>query len=377
MRTASIVVFVFLLSSATASAQSRAPVRLDRPESVLPEDFSMIRGVRELSDGRVLVTDWTEQRLLLVDAGFGRVTSLASVGAGPAEFRLPGRLLPLAADSTLLIDVGNSRLSVVTPQGRIVRSIAAERAGLGSPGGVDAAGRIYFAIPAWSPEARGTPEDSTRIVRFDPRTGQNTPLTIVRGTTFPRNKGPRHTPGIGHVAFAPEDAWRVTPDGVLVVVRASGYRVDRLGPAGWSSGPSYAYPAERVTKADRLAYVRDFMARAPMSGRGPDGGMGHSPPMSAAEIAQVVETNEFAPELPPFNPAWVFLAPDGELWVGRSRHAGGPVLYDRFDTTGKRLGQVRLDGNRLVTGVGRRFVYVAATGEEGLQRLERFSRPAS
>ena len=337
----------------------------------------MIRGVRELSDGRVLVTDWTEQRLLLVDAGFTGVTSLASVGAGPAEYRLPARLFALAADSTLLVDVGNARLSVITPQGRIVRSVSADRAGLGSPGGVDAAGRIYFAIPSWSPEARGTHEDSTRIVRFDPRTGQSTPLGIVRGTTSPRNKGPRYTPGMGHVAFAPEDAWRVTPEGVLIVVHTSGYQIERIGPAGRTSGPSYAYPAERVTKEDRLAYVRDFMARAPMSGKGPNGGMGHSPPMSAAEIAKVEETNEFAPELPPFNPAWVFLAPDGELWVGRSRHANGPVIYDRFDTTSKRVGQVRLDGNRLVAGIGRRFVYVAATDDDGLQRLERFPRPGS
>ena len=88
------------------------------------------------------------------------------------------------------------------------------------------------------------------------------------------------------------------------------------------------------------------------------------------------ETNEFATELPPFNPAWVFLGPDGELWVGRSRHAGQPIIYDRFDSAGKRVGQVSVAANRSVVGIGRRFVYVAATDEDGLQQLERFSRPA-
>jgi hypothetical protein len=370
------VTLPLLLSLFAGITQGPGPARLERPEAVLPEQFSLIRGVRELSDGRVLVTDWTEQRLLMVDAGFRRTRPLASVGAGPEEFRLPAGLFPVGGDSTLLVDVGNARLSLITPEGRIARSIAATRPGLGSPGGVDALGRVYYAIPSWAQEAGGIHEDSTTIVRLEPATDRTIPLTVVRGTTWPRHKGPRLTPGMGHVAFAAQDAWRVAPDGTLIIVRATGYRIERIGARGPSAGPSYQYTPDRVTKADRLAYVREFLARSPTSGRGPYGGMGHSPMLSAAEIAKMEETNEFAAELPPFNPAWVFLGPDGELWVGRGRHAGQPIVYDRFDPAGTRVGQVSVAANRSVVGIGRRFVYVAATDEDGLQTLERFPRPA-
>lgn len=357
----------------TSLASAQGVVELGRPDAVLAEPFSQVRGVRELADGRVLVTDWIEERLVVIDPGFARVTPLGRTGAGPQEYRLPAALWPMAGDSTLLSDVGNGRFLVVTPQGRFARVIPTERPGLGSTSGVDAQGRLYFAMPAWARGPSRLPEDSLEVFRYDPRTDRTERLAVVKGMTPRANRGPRLTPGFPMVALAGQDAWRVLPSGDLLVVRTGDYRVERIGAAGTSSGPSHQYQPEPVRPADRTDFVRDFMARSPTSGRGPDGGMGHSPVASEAEIAQMVETNEFAATLPPFERA--LLAPDGELWVQRGRHAGAPTVWDRFDTGGRRIGQVRTAANQLVVAIGRRHLYVSATDADGLQNLERHLRP--
>lgn len=358
----------------TPAAGQSPPTPLGPPDAVFPEPFSLLRGLRELADGRVLVTDWTDQRVLLIDARFAGSRPVGRVGAGPEEFRLPAGLLPWRGDSTLLSDVGNARLAVIAPDGRIARTIAADRPGLGYPGGADRAGRIYFTIPAWSRQDQRLPPDTVEVVRLDPATGRTEPVATVKGSTRPRNQGPRRTPGFPFVAFAAQDAWRVAEDGVLVVVRAGDYRVERVG-GSTVRGPSHAYAAEPVRPTDRRAFVEDFTASSPSSGRGPGGGMGHTPKLSEAELRQMVETNEFAEVLPPFDPARVFLAPDGEVWAQRGRHAGEPAVYDRFDASGRRVGQVRVDGHRTVAGVGRRHLYVIAADADGLQTLERYRRP--
>lgn len=355
------------------SAAAQAPASLGRPDAVLPEPFSQIRGVRELSDGRVLITDWIEERLVITDPSFTRTNGLGRTGAGPQEFRLPASLLPMAADSTLLSDVGNARFIVVSPEGRFARTIATERPGLGSTAGVDAAGRLYFAMPAWARGSSALPGDSLEVFRYDPRTSRTERLTVVKGSTPPAHRGPRLTPGFSMVALAAQDLWRVLPSGELVVVRAGDYRVERVAATGVQSGPSYRYQTAPVGQADKTAFVREFVSRAPTSGRGPDGGMGHTPQMSEAEIARMVETNEFAATLPPFDRAVV--GPDGELWVQRGRHVGAPSTWDRFDLAGRRIGQVTLPDGRAVVALGARHAYIAATDADGLQTLERYPRP--
>ena len=114
-----------------AQAQQPVPViRLTTADAVLPREFSQIRGVRELRDGRLLVTDWTDEVLLVVDLRTGGVRQLGRKGSGPTEYRLPAALLPLPGDSTLLVDQGNERLAVIGPDLSIVRSFSSHRPGL-------------------------------------------------------------------------------------------------------------------------------------------------------------------------------------------------------------------------------------------------------
>ena len=49
-----------------------AAARLSSPD-VLPHEFSLIRGLRELPDGRVVVSDWIEEVVAVADFRSGSV----------------------------------------------------------------------------------------------------------------------------------------------------------------------------------------------------------------------------------------------------------------------------------------------------------------
>lgn len=118
------------LALLVALAQSPpAPVRLASP-AVLPHEFSLIRGLRELPDGRVLVTDWTEEVLSVADFRTGAVRQIGRKGPGPLEYRLPGALIALPGDSTLMLDEGNSRFAIIGPGLTIARSYSNRRPGV-------------------------------------------------------------------------------------------------------------------------------------------------------------------------------------------------------------------------------------------------------
>ena len=66
-----------------------ATVQLPAPEKTFPEDFTQIRGVRELSDGRVIVSDRLDKGVVVADFTRGTMLKIGRTGSGPAEYRLP------------------------------------------------------------------------------------------------------------------------------------------------------------------------------------------------------------------------------------------------------------------------------------------------
>lgn len=350
---------------------------LARPEAVLAETFSSVRGVRELASGRLLVADWIEERVVVVDLDAGTVTERVTTGPGPEEVRLPSGLLPMRGDSTLLVDLGNSRLSVLGPDGRIARTLRADRPGMTGVRGVDDRGGLWYAIPSWAagPDALGG--DSVRLVRFDPATGAVRPVAVLLGSRWRRDQSPSREPRIPVIGFGVQDGWTLTPEGSLVVVRSSPYRLEITPPGGGTAaaGPEIQCTARPVTQADRIAFVRAFLASSPTSGRGPDGGMGHTPSADEAQVQRMVRGTEFAETHPCFEVGQVLAAPGGRIWVGRGGAVDGPVTFDVFDGGGKLVASVVVPASRRLLAVGTRGVYAVRTGEMGLQSLERYGLP--
>jgi hypothetical protein len=352
--------------------------RLSTPNAALGEEFSAIRGVRELTDGRLLVSDYIDQRVVLVDMTRGTVLLKVGKGGGPNEARLPTRLVPVPGDSTILADVGNSRLLLLDGQGRAVRTIPAERHGVMGVRGVDVGGFLYYAVPGWAQEGGALPNDSVRVIKWNPRTGSVETVAVVQGERMRSDiRSPARNPRIPTIGYAAQDAWVVSEAGVLRIVRAEGYRVEIHAPGSTPViGPSHAYATRPVTAADRLAYVRRFMASSPTSGRGEGGGMGYSPALNETEVAVMARGTEYAERHPMFNPGDVVATPGGQVWVGRPVEEGKAVLYEVFDAGGRRVMTVELLPGRRIAAIGRQGVYVIAESDVGVQRLERYALPA-
>lgn len=368
-----------LAAVATLHAQEARAIPADLPIAVATEPFTLIKGVRELPDGRVIVTDWIEERVAVVDFEAGTVRNIGRVGEGPGEFRLPGQLLALPGDSTLLADFGNARLAVIGPELDIVRSFSmhahGERFAM-NPRAVDEDGAIYFALSpfAFGPE-RGR-MDSVPVARWaEGYDGyQIVAAAVIKGSTARARRESRQ-PGMPYVAFAKQDGWAIARDGWLAIVRSDPYRVEWHGPGGeMVAGHEIPYDEIPVTMDDRRAHLRRWLASTMQSGRGEDGGLGHvsATGQSDAEVNRMARTEEFADVFPPFEPGGVWINEDGELWIRRALPEGSITTIDVVDRSGIRIAVVTLPDDRRIIGFGAGTLYATVADELGLLRLERY-----
>ena len=354
-----------------------AATRLSSPD-VLPHEFSLIRGLRELPDGRVLVSDWIEEVVAVADFRSGSVRPLGRKGSGPLEYRLPGTLLALPGDSTLLLDEGNGRFAVIAPDLRIARSYANNRPGAGHsiyPRAVDRQGRIYFTIPRWA-DREPPGGDSASVARWTPDGDRIERLVTVLGSAPRKNS---RVPGHPNIMFSPQDAWQADADGRIVVVRSDRYRIESHAPDGRvTGGPATPHTPLRTTRRDRTDFVARFLNSSAISGRGEGAsGLAQLPAAmkSREAIERMVETQEFAPVRPAFTDRGPWLAPDGLLWVERSVPSGAAPLYDRFDRNGLRRAPVTLPAGRRLIALGARGIYAAAVDADCIETLERYAVP--
>ncbi|MBX3174449.1 MAG: hypothetical protein KF709_08540 [Gemmatimonadaceae bacterium] len=368
----SCAVVLLVLGPASAAAQA---ISLTRPVAQFAEPFSSVRGVRELPDGRVLVADYIENRVALVDLSRGTSVDVLTDGGGPRNVRLPMGLVALG-DSTAVLDVGNSRLVVVAPDAAVVRATVVERPGRMGVRGLLRDGSWAYAVPAWAEGPAALPDDSVRIVAWQPGSDRETTLFTVQGTRYRKDRSPSQEPRIPTVGFAGQDAWLVTADGGIRVVRHSPYRVERRAPDGtWSRGPVQAAEPRPVTPADKRRFVREFAATNPISGRGENGGMGRDALPDDRQVARQVEITEWAVSHASFQANGVFAAPGNRLWVSRDGDPTRPARYDVFDGEGRRVQEVTLPAGRRVVQVTSRGVYVLRENADGEQFLERYALP--
>ena len=342
-----------------------------------PEPFGYVGGLTVLSDGRVLIADPLGQVLVVIDMDTGVADTLGRVGSGPQEYRQPDAAFPLPGDSTLLVDLGNGRLTVVGPDGvfgetsPIPHELAGGRMTIVMPRFVDAMGRIYFQPESFT--AAG-PADSAAIARLDRETDTVDTLGAVMlspssesrvGGRVLMSRGPLHL----------RDDWAAGSDGRVAIVHAQDYSVEWILPNGETvRGPATSYERVRVGRAEREKWienqavesidVRMMMSasgeRSMQFSRGGGGGSGRG-----------ADAYDWPDELPPFRPKRSRVAPDGTLWVERYVSAGRPPVIDVFDSRGRKTGEFTLAAGRQVAGFGDGVVFLVYTDDVGLQWMER------
>lgn len=374
--------FVVLASvTVLSTADAQQMERLQRPIDTFPEPFSGITGIRELSDGRVLVADRLERAVRLLDFAAGTMQELGRSGSGPGEYQMPSGLLALPADATLLVDLGNMRLSVITPDGRFTESrnmFIGERLLL--PTGSDRSGHLYFNQGGVRFENGQVQRDpSVPVVRFDLTseamdTVAHVPVAQGRAQAISMSSGSGSITIQGGLAPYPMSAsWAVSPDGRVAVVHADPYRVDWVSPDGTTvSGPVVAYDPVRVTHADKAAWAdrRGGGGGVMMMIGGSRGGGGR-----ALRMPRPDPDDQDWPEFkPPFPRGAVSATPEGTIWVQRHVPFGEQPAYDVFDEHGVRVRQVILPAGRRLVGFGPGKVYLINVDEDDLQWLEAYQR---
>lgn len=385
MRSLIVASGIVLIASALQAQRAEPPLTVLRtPERVLPIGFTRITGFYELRDGRVLVSDRGEERVVVADFTSGRAIPLGRKGSGPGEYRLPSRIIAWTGDSLLLNDAGNTRLAVIGPDLVIRRTFSLNLPNVPTtlaPRAVDARGRMYLQVPLWAAQSYGRRGDSVPVVRITPspapeRGHVGEVLTWVLLTADP---GPVKY-GLPYVPFTPQDGWTATRDGRLVLVRSNDYHVewwnDRTIAA--RSAP-VSTPRIPVIRADKVDYTRRFLEGSTIGGRGgantAPSGESNLPAdwLTDEEVNRLVEANRFASVKAPITDAAPILAPGGELWVERSVPHGAPSEWDVFSAAGIRVKRVRLPADRRLLGLGRNVAYLIAVDEDGFERVERYN----
>lgn len=161
------VTAVFLLGAIPGEGYAQ---RLAPADASLPTEFIFIGSVRELSDGRVLISDPRERRVVVADMATGSISQVGRAGRGPREYTSASRLRRLAGDSTLLID--GSRRWVFFHGSRVVQTLPPHAPVVRAPGGfaldVDTLGSVLVRVPRVVSPARGrrSESDSIAIAHF-------------------------------------------------------------------------------------------------------------------------------------------------------------------------------------------------------------------
>lgn len=418
-----------------AGAQAAVPVRqLTTAEVVSTEKVNMPNGMRELSNGEILVNDAGNRRVIVFDKSLAtfRVVADSSVKTRNMYGKRPTLIIPYAGDSTLLVDVGTRSFLVLSPAGTVTRVMSPPRpndvgfmagAGLGQPA-FDQTGRLVYRtviLPAFKPPVAGKPfetptmPDSSPILRGDFNTRTADTLAWVRipkmrlTTTPIAGGGVSISPVVNPLANI--DDWTLLPDGTLAVLRGQDYHMEWYSPDGRKeSSPKMPFDWKRLTDEEKnaiidstkkevakLAVVQDATtagagghgappARAGGGGHGmtimpitpgdgspaPQAAMGASPSIPA--VPDVVPASDLPDYMPPVLRSGLMKADmEGNVWVlpSTSSQSGGGLLYDVINRKGEVFQRVRLPLGRALAGFGDKGAIYLAAYNNGVAVLER------
>jgi hypothetical protein len=104
-------------------------VALTKPDAEYAEPFTSVRGVRELANGKVLVSDVQDKVVQLIDFAASTTVKVGREGQGPEEYMLPMGLFGMPDGSVVLQDMGNRRFLQILPDGKIGKSFATDAVG--------------------------------------------------------------------------------------------------------------------------------------------------------------------------------------------------------------------------------------------------------
>ena len=371
---------------------------LDEPE-VVSGEFGSVNGIRVTPDGSLLVADRISGELVLADLDAGTRTVVGSRGEGPQEYEAPSGLWPFPGDSTLLVDGGNNRLTVLGPDFSFGRTrprmemLPEGGVTLLTPRGVDEAGRIYTGGAVTMSIGAGTRSsepgsDSSDVVRVELSDLSTTTVARlaprVRPSLESRTSAGNMMLSMQQTPYTPSDSWGVAPDGSVVVARESDYHLDWTAPDGSvRSGAPVVYDHVPVGQAEKEAWVAGqgrsgiggtFSVVSGGGGSSSSGISGSRPSFTIDPGSDDVDDYEWPEVLPAFI-GRILIDSEGRAWLRRHQAVGEPWLYDIFTPDAERAGTVEIANGHSVIGFGNGVVYATFKDEVDLVYLERYRLP--
>lgn len=349
MRLLAVLTLVPMLLQAQA-----ATVRLAEPDGRLAEEFSDLVTMRELLDGRLLLSDRKEERLVVADFARNAVRDIARQGSGPREIEMfVAKLLPLGNDITLAAELNRWSVVLVDSVASTLRPDSPARLAVPLlPLGYGNGYLLANIGQGW--------RDSSKLGLVRQTTGALETIATLYSGPGPRSTvrtvqspdGPQLL--MGRVPLQVWDQPALFRDGWVAIARVNPYRVDWRSPNGqWTRGAPLPFTRVRMTEREQAAYGERFRWSRNMTA-----------------------WPEF---MPPFDDAaQVFPAPEGLLVVRRAATADRPeTRYDVVDRTGALRGELVLPRNQHILGFGARSVYVVDVDDDGIQRVNRHAWPAA
>jgi hypothetical protein len=371
----------------TVLAQDPPLRTLSKPDLEYAEPFSCISGLRELSDGRIVVADQREKTLQIINLRTGATVKVGREGQGPEEWGLPAGLFAAGGDTTLLWDQGNRRFMPILPNGTTGKAFMADISGGGmtiiaAPRGVDRQGRVYMPGPSFSAGGGGAPvaADSIAILRFDPATTKVDTLgfhRVPKADIQTQSSGSRSMVMLmAPNSLVPQATWTVTPDGRVAILQPDPYHLEWLSASKVKTmGPTIRYSRLPVTQADKEAppQVNNCLTTISIGGRGGRGAM------SASPEGRPAPRNDWPEFKPPFigqtgrTSSNVVSAPNGDIWVLRTRAANDDIpTYDIFDARGQVTSRMALPKGARLVAFGNGTVYLSRMDEDDLLYIQRY-----
>ena len=357
---------VWLCAPVLVSGQSFRAIRLSPADALLGEEFIAVSSLRELSDGKVLVTDRREQRIVLVDFRTQQVSPVSRRGQGPGEYSSPPLLFPLAGDSSLLV-ARTQRRWILMHGPNVVSTLppndAALLAARSNVLGTDTVGRVLTSR-APSPQAGVTvitSRDSLALVFVDRASGQADTIARLRRATSrstltldaqgKEKSSSFDQPGV----MSTEEVAAAFPDGAVAIARLSPFRVDwRLPNGTWVRGDSLPIRPVPIDARQKQWYMKLQAGDDPPE-----------PPETLGPWPSV-----FPPFLSGSSP--LLAASDGRLLIRRPRDADhNDTRYLLINRRGQAEAELTLPSNSSIVGFGTHSAYVIVTDGDGIQRLHR------
>ena len=386
----------FLALATPAFAQNVPTRTLSKPDAEYSEPFTMIAGVRELRDGRVIAIDPRDKTIQVVDLKAGTATKLGREGSGPGEYGIPTRLLALPNDTSAVADMLNNRMLLINPNatvgGFVDLNVPPPSGGRGDGRGMmmignsmptasDAKGRMYVqGSPFRMTENGPVTSDSLPMTRWNRASGKRDTLAWLRVPPGSNQiSGSRGRGGTnvsvrmgGGPPFNGADMMAVAPDGRVAIVHHDPFSVDFVNEAGQRTrGQPIRYDRIKVSDAhkqewrERQKSAMGMMITSDNTGR--------------RSAAMVPNNNVQDPEswggeyMPPFlsGTNTLSFSNDGYLWIQRTGPAGQPPTFDVIDRAGNLALKVVLPKKSRLLGFGNGAVYIARVDEDDLQYLQR------